>query len=250
MKPFCIIQLTDLHLFADETEKLKDVVTDESFRTVLSQIERDERPDLIVLSGDLTHYAEMRAYKRLAEYCHRFVCPIIAVPGNHDLPNEMQQAFAGTKVQAETKHLLVGGWSLIFLNTFVPRHEHGQLDATELTFLQETLSQHTEPTVIFLHHPLLHVGIHKLDIINIQNSKQVLDIIYQYGHVKLTCSGHVHLASHCYENGIDFYTSPSTCYQQKPPTADGSDCHWMLAGYRPILLSPDGSHHTQIMRVQ
>ena len=44
------------------------------------------RPDLIVASGDLTHRGLRAQHERAHHFLESFDAPVIAVPGNHDLP--------------------------------------------------------------------------------------------------------------------------------------------------------------------
>ncbi|AHF04492.1 metallophosphoesterase [Marichromatium purpuratum 984] len=43
-------------------------------------------PDLVVLSGDLTQRARRAEFTAVAEFIARLPAPVLAVPGNHDLP--------------------------------------------------------------------------------------------------------------------------------------------------------------------
>lgn len=44
------------------------------------------RPDLFVVSGDLTQRAKPRQFKQAKEYLEGIQVPVLAVPGNHDVP--------------------------------------------------------------------------------------------------------------------------------------------------------------------
>ena len=43
-------------------------------------------PELIVASGDLTHRGRRDQHEHAARYLRSFGAPVLAVPGNHDLP--------------------------------------------------------------------------------------------------------------------------------------------------------------------
>ncbi len=45
-----------------------------------------EPPDLIAISGDLTQYATRNEYAQAGRFIARLRSPVLAVPGNHDLP--------------------------------------------------------------------------------------------------------------------------------------------------------------------
>ena len=52
---------------------------------VLDLVER-RRPDLVVISGDLTQRAKTRQFQDARDFVDRLPVPFIAVPGNHDVP--------------------------------------------------------------------------------------------------------------------------------------------------------------------
>jgi 3',5'-cyclic AMP phosphodiesterase CpdA len=54
-----------------------------------------EKPDLVAVSGDLTQRARRHEFAAAREFLDRFAVPVIAVPGNHDVPlyNPLRRAF-------------------------------------------------------------------------------------------------------------------------------------------------------------
>src|SRR5919202_3863490 len=54
-------------------------------RAVEHLIERDD-PHLIVASGDLTHRGRPGQHDRAATFLRRLGPPVLAIPGNHDIP--------------------------------------------------------------------------------------------------------------------------------------------------------------------
>jgi len=47
---------------------------------------RAQRPDAIVCTGDLTQRATRRQYRAAAQWFAGFDCPLMVMPGNHDMP--------------------------------------------------------------------------------------------------------------------------------------------------------------------
>jgi 3',5'-cyclic AMP phosphodiesterase CpdA len=45
-----------------------------------------EQPDLIVISGDFTQAARLREFRAAYRFLRRLPAPVLAVPGNHDVP--------------------------------------------------------------------------------------------------------------------------------------------------------------------
>ncbi|MGL4320573.1 MAG: metallophosphoesterase family protein, partial [Paracoccaceae bacterium] len=71
-----IIQLSDLHFGRDRPELLEPLI---AACTAL-------RPDLTVISGDLTQRALAGQWAASAALIARLPAPVICVPGNHDVP--------------------------------------------------------------------------------------------------------------------------------------------------------------------
>ena len=71
-----VIHLSDLH-FGAHIEALAE--------SLLADI-RDRRPDLVVVSGDLTQRARKRQFSMARDFLKELPCPVLVVLGNHDLP--------------------------------------------------------------------------------------------------------------------------------------------------------------------
>jgi len=71
-----LVHLSDLHF-----GRIDPAVLDPLARAVA-----DARPDLVVVSGDLTQRARRSQFREAAEYLARLPRPQIVVPGNHDVP--------------------------------------------------------------------------------------------------------------------------------------------------------------------
>lgn len=44
------------------------------------------RPDLILISGDLTQRARTHEFRLAKEFIRKLPAPVLVVPGNHDIP--------------------------------------------------------------------------------------------------------------------------------------------------------------------
>ena len=71
-----VVHLSDLHLGAH---------IDTLAESMLADV-RDRRPDLVVVSGDLTQRAGRGEFSDARALMKRLPSPILTVPGNHDLP--------------------------------------------------------------------------------------------------------------------------------------------------------------------
>lgn len=244
-----VLQITDIHLFADSKQLLKGINTEKSFQAVLAAIMVDsKRPDLVVLTGDLTHLGEAAAYQRLLEYCEQFTCPVYALPGNHDDLSMQQQLFNNSPILLE-KSFLKYDWHFILLNSVIPKHSEGLLSQNELNFLQTALTRHAQlPTVIMLHHHVQKVN-GNMDTMILTNAKDFLQVIKPFKNVRVVLSGHVHQEFDQTVDHIRYLTSPSTCLQLKVGAAEFVPDDQAKPGYRWLELNGDGTIDTKVIRI-
>ncbi len=72
-----ILHISDIHFGPYHLPEVADGVLDLVAR---------RRPDLVVISGDLTQRAKPRQFVAAREFVDRIAAPTITVPGNHDVP--------------------------------------------------------------------------------------------------------------------------------------------------------------------
>jgi len=87
-----ILHLSDLH-----TGTREDAEIERAIRDLLDRIE----VELIVASGDLTHRGRREQHERAATFLRGFGRPLLAVPGNHDIPYRFPQRFSSTFAEFE-----------------------------------------------------------------------------------------------------------------------------------------------------
>src|SRR5438105_11327820 len=97
------------------------------------------RPDLLVASGDLTHRGRAAQHDRAAAFLRGFGLPVVAIPGNHDIPYtfparftrpwaEFERVWETTQPVLRREGLLVVG-----LNSVRPwRHQSGRIHPGQL----------------------------------------------------------------------------------------------------------------------
>lgn len=71
-----LFHVSDVHFGAEDTAAI------DWFGAVV----RDERPDCVVVTGDLTMRARRREFAAAGDWLRSLGCPVIVQPGNHDLP--------------------------------------------------------------------------------------------------------------------------------------------------------------------
>ncbi len=74
---FTLAHISDLHV-----GRLRDAHIEEALIEDLHTV----RPDLVVVSGDLTQRARRRQFLRARRFLDRMALPLLVIPGNHDVP--------------------------------------------------------------------------------------------------------------------------------------------------------------------
>ncbi len=244
-----LIQITDCHLGAQQSESLLGLNTDQSLDDVLQLIQASETGfDHLLCTGDIASEAHKDCYQRF-EVCIRryFSQPLSWLPGNHDSAELMSASQDHLGIQSRL--VILGEWVLVLLDSSVPGQVYGQLAASELDFLAHTLHTYSDKHVIIsLHHQPVGVGSAWIDQYIVRNAEAFFQLIDSYPQVKIVTWGHVHQEFHQQRKGVSLLATPSTCVQFKPK-CDNFTVDTLMPGYRWFDLHADGQFDTGVARV-
>jgi len=161
-----IAQITDIHIGfhkgnPDEHNMLR-------LRAVLAKLASGpNRPDLLLLSGDLTEDGAPEDYARLAAEVSACPFPVWPMVGNHDLREPLRAAFPQVPpAPGGFVHYALdqGPLRVIALDTLEPARHGGGFCEERARWLAETLSSAPDrPTLVALHHPPFSAGIPWMD---------------------------------------------------------------------------------------
>jgi Icc protein len=247
--PLSIVQITDIHLFADEEQKLLGVSTMQSFSKIIEylQIHKQEL-DLVLLTGDLSGDGESESYENLRNLLSPLQIPTYWLPGNHDHAIAMSEILSLGLI-SRRKSFERGGWNFILLDSSVPEKVHGHLSTETISWLDTQLQTTKDiPTLIALHHPPFLVNSTWLDSSRLQNPEELFAVLDAYPKVKLVLFGHIHQEFEKYRQGVGYLGTPSTCIQFKPGSKDFA-LDPIYPGLRLLKLYPNGTWETSIQRV-
>lgn len=246
-RPLRVLQLTDPHLKAHRDGQLMGVNTQDSLAAVINDvISRCGQPDLVLVTGDLAQDGSQAAYEALASALARFECDSLWIPGNHD--NTQQLWSVARRYHADRKHLRLGNWQILMLDSSVPCKVHGELAPQELEWLDTTLAANPElPALIALHHHPVDITANWMADIGLHDREAFWAIVARYSQVKAVIWGHIHQEVDRLENGVRLLGTPSTCIQftvgaREFSVADGAP------GYRWFELGSAGAFTTQVHR--
>jgi len=246
---FLVLQITDTHLFADEEAVMAGMQTVKAFRTVMEQVAQlPQRPDLVLLTGDLSQDETVGSYQRLRDAINALGIPAYVIPGNHDVPAVMNPILQNGQF-VTARSLQKHNWNLILLDSVIAGETAGRLAESELAFLDEQLSAYPEfPALVTLHHPPCLINSTWMDNIGLLNAEEFFAVLDRHPQVKLVIFGHIHQEFEGERNGVRYLGSPSACVQFKPRT-ENFTLDQTLPGFRLLTLHPGGSFDTTIERV-
>jgi 3',5'-cyclic-AMP phosphodiesterase len=248
-----ILQLSDLHPFADPDERLFGIPTRELLVDVLAHVQESGlRPDHVVVTGDHTHDELPETYAAVRGLLEPFLDRLWLVPGNHDDRSALRSAFADRipldGADRITFSFRTGGWLCLGLDTHVPGAVGGRLGAAQLEWIRGELDRHRpRAAVLFMHHPPVELGVEWLDRIGLDDADLLQALIEEEPRIRLVCCGHVHHESSNRLGAAEIVTVPSTGLQFSP-VSDVAEFVTAPPGYRVIELGDDG-YSTAVVRL-
>lgn len=191
-----LVHLTDLH-FGFHREDLV---------APLAQAVRDVTPDLVVVSGDLTHRARVGQFRQARAFLDGLGVGYIAMPGNHDMPlfNLPLRLFSPfmpwRRIMGQN---LAEDWvgpevQVIAANTADPfQWRRGYLRPEDVRRLRGRLQSCPEDqmTVLACHHPVMEPP--GFDRGETRGAAKALPLLAEAG-LGIVLSGHLH----CWETGV------------------------------------------------
>lgn len=245
-----IAQITDCHLQADALTHYKGVDADAHLDQCLSWLHANAQVDLLMLTGDLSHFGAETAYQRLKQKLSSLPYPCIWLAGNHD-NCEIMQHVSGQVVQ-QLRVLDYDHWRLVVLNTteLPDGVGGGSVSPAQMEELQEVLESDAHlPVCVFMHHNSMPVDSMWQDNIMLGNAQQFNTLIASKPQVKVLVCGHVHQNFDQVVGNARFLATPSsavqfTCKQQQFKVEAE-----LGPGLRLLTLETDGQINTKIQRL-
>ena len=199
---FLIAQVSDLHLKAGGKLSYGVVDTLAALRRAVDHLNASlPRPDIVVISGDLVDFGHPDEYAVLRPELERLTMPCYLVPGNHDEREHLLAAFADHTYLPPSPEA-PPDWvvdshpvRLIGLDTTIPGSHGGQVQDSQLLWLEAQLALRSQvPTVLVLHHPPFISGIGHMDREPFHNAAALESLIGRHPQVERLLCGHLHRA--------------------------------------------------------
>ena len=243
-----LLQFTDTHLMADPAASLRGVRTLPSLEACLALARRRHLPaDAIAVTGDLVQ-DDPEAYGSLELLFDDLGAPVLLIPGNHDLPDEMGRRLSHPPFQLGGVRIL-GGWAVVMLDTWFAESDdgEGQLGAAELERLEATLQAHRDHhTLVCLHHPPVSMEAAGLDALGLLDAEPFVATLDRHPQVRGVAWGHAHQSLDRFRGAVRLMCTPSTCMQFRPRDP-GFVVDERPPGYRVLDLHDDGGIATEVV---
>lgn len=169
----------------------------------LLRLAREHRPELAVLSGDVTQRARTAQFRAARDFVDRLgVRPTLVLPGNHDIPlyNVAARAFSpyagylrsfGPDLEPVVD---TPRWLVIGVNTTRPRrHKDGEVSADQVERVAARLAQAREGQLrlVVVHQPVAVTDPHDLE--NLLHGRAGALARWSQAGADLVLGGHIHL---------------------------------------------------------
>ena len=191
--PVRLLHISDLHAGSVEETAVE--------RRLEPLVERVQ-PELIIVTGDLTHRGRRREHERAADFLRSLARPLLVIPGNHDIPYTFPARFtrpwAEFERQWETVEPVYRSDELVVvgLNSVRPwRHQSGRIRSAQLVRAGELLSDSAEGAlrVVALHHHLIGAPWRSRKRPVSHRSRVLAGLVD--GGAELILAGHIHQAA-------------------------------------------------------
>ena len=188
-----LLQISDTHFGTEQPTVMQALVA----------LAARQRPDLVVLSGDITQRARPLQFRAARAFVDQLGAPVLAIPGNHDIAlfNLIARAFYPYAAYAKafghdlepvfrSAQLMVVGVN----TTRRYRHKHGEVSDTQIQRVAQLLQTATadQLRVVVVHQPIAVA--HATDVNNCLRGHAHASRTWAAAGADIVMSGHIHLS--------------------------------------------------------
>lgn len=214
-----ILQLSDSHLRGDGSLSFRRVDTRRCLDEAAKHLEGlAQKPDAMVITGDLADQGNQEAYHILYETLSRLHLPVYAVPGNHDRRDYMRRIMPRwCPAQDDIAPFLCytveeDASRMVMLDSMSPGSHSGHFPPDVAAWLAGKLAQRPRtPTLLFMHHPPFVTGMGAMDE-PFEDVERLAAIVRANPQVRLCC-GHMHRPIVTMWQGCVALTAPAISMQ-------------------------------------
>lgn len=217
--PTILAQLSDMHVVCEPSADGGPTGGVESLAVAVAAIRQmSTPPSAVLLTGDLTDHGTVEEYELLRSVLAPLSMPVVAIPGNHDVPERLWKVLGPPEGAAEVAGRVhsvheLGGVRVVGLDSCRPDRTDGELTDDDAAWLDRVLAQSTMPTAVLVHHPPFRTGIWWMDAIGLTGAGRLEEVVRSHPHVGRVLSGHVHRLISTQWGPTGVYVAPSQVRQ-------------------------------------
>ncbi len=196
-----VLHISDTHFGTEQPRVVEALVA----------LAAQQRPDLVVLSGDITQRARPAQFRAAKAFVDRLGAPVVAVPGNHDIalfdlwarftrPYARYAKAFGAELEPvhAAPDLLVVGVN----TTRAWRHKHGEVSAAQIDRVASLLTAASarQLRVVVVHQPAAVTRAE--DHVNLLRGHQAALRAWSAAGADLVLGGHIHLPYTLAQHGL------------------------------------------------
>lgn len=187
-----LLQISDTHFGTEQPHVVEALVA----------LAAQQRPDVVVLSGDITQRAQPAQFRAAKDFVDRLGAPVLAIPGNHDIAlfNLWERLFRpyarfasafGSECEPvlSTQDLLVVGVN----TTRAWRHKNGEVSTVQIDRVAKLLvaASPRQLRVVVVHQPVAVIQVQ--DRTNLLRGHSAATRAWSTAGADLVMGGHIHL---------------------------------------------------------
>jgi len=205
-----VAQITDSHIMPHPQDELHGIKPLDHLNQILKYIAQKDY-DFILFTGDLSHQGDLASYQLIDEALSIIKQPIYYIPGNHDLPENLEAILAERYLPLSHHLVTYHHWQFIAVPTVVPNRNDGLVNSENLQRLRQQLQESSvDQIVLVMHHHPISIS-PSTDKYKLKNHTELHELLNHK--VKLIIFGHVHNDYSFLENQIAYHACPSTGFQ-------------------------------------
>lgn len=182
-----IVHISDLHVSPTDFDE-------ELFMTAVAEINQ-LKPDMIILTGDITNNGYYKEFQQATRYLDMFEAPLFAVPGNHDSRNLGYQSFEELIGERSWKLTMDDNFTVIGLDSSSPDESRGHIGHPQHLWLEHQLDEcviNDNFSIVALHHHVISIPQTGRERNVLSDAGDVLKTLTTH-EVDLVLSGHKHV---------------------------------------------------------
>jgi len=200
-----IAHISDLHIS-------KDSFDEKVFMDAVTEINH-LRPDMIILTGDITDNGYYKEYQQATKYLAMFDTPLFAVPGNHDARNLGYQTFEELIGEKSWKLTMDDDFTVMGIDSSSPDENSGHIGTPQHMWLEHQLDEcviNEKFSIVALHHHVVSIPKTGRERNVLSDAGDILKTLTTH-EVDLVLSGHKHVPNVWKINNTVIVNAGSLC---------------------------------------